>query len=151
MFLSAFWWAMIVCLTRITSMSTSDALDEINHILQWECRESMNFDYFLWKNVRSGSCGIYVLWRLDRWQMQKWPFCSIMVWFSKIKTGSLQNITKKNPVYKTRTRYTNSSHLFYLFSINMNIPTLDTSELLVNTAHWTPILYLSAFFLRPRI
>lgn len=28
-------------------MNTSDALDEINHILQWECREPTDFDYFI--------------------------------------------------------------------------------------------------------
>lgn len=28
-------------------MKTSDALDEINHILQWECSEPTNFDYFI--------------------------------------------------------------------------------------------------------
>lgn len=60
-------------------MSTFDALDEINHILQWECREPMNSDYFLTEEHLWWQLWEYVLWRCDRWQMQKWPFCSIMV------------------------------------------------------------------------
>lgn len=124
-------------------MSTSDALDEINHILQRECREPMNFDYFFVEEHLWWQLWEYVLWRSDRWQMQKWPFCSIMVWFNKIKTGSLQNkikkimSTKPEPDILTVTTFI----LFYLFfPRNMNTPMLGTpSELLLNIAHQTPV------------